>query len=83
MLYLILFIANVKFLRLLRFNRRISVFVETMQYGYKYVAAFFGTFLLVFMAFACCSFVLFGSQLLDFMSFMNTIESLLTIMLSE
>lgn len=83
MIYIILFIANIKFLRILRFNRRITAIVDTMQYGWQYMMAFFGTFFLIFMAFASASLMLFGNQLLDFMNFINTIETLCVIMIGK
>lgn len=45
--------------------------------------AFFCTFILVFMAFSSSAFIFFGTEILGFMNFTSTIESLLVVMLSK
>lgn len=83
MIYIVLFIANIKFLRILRFNRRISVIMDTMRYGWKYMVAFTSTLLIVFFAYALTAYLLFSTQVLNFMDFLSTIEVLWVIMLSK
>lgn len=83
MIYIVLFFANVKFLRILRFNRRISMIISTMYYGWKYMLAFTFTLLLVFMAYAFSAFLFFGTTALDFMNFASTCEALWVVMLSK
>ena len=57
------FFGTIKFVRLCRFNRRLIIFIETLQYASKELLAFACMFSIVYMAFLILFYLLFVSHL--------------------
>ncbi|XP_077979563.1 uncharacterized protein LOC144434915 [Glandiceps talaboti] len=80
---LLLWMATVKFLKLLRFNKRMLMLTMTINEFGREVFLFLIVFGVFFMAFACFAFLMFGNALIDFASFLATIESLFSTLLGK
>ncbi|XP_071814843.1 polycystin family receptor for egg jelly-like isoform X3 [Apostichopus japonicus] len=72
----VLFIATLKFLRLLRFNRRLQLLALTFKGSGKEITAYTVVFGIVFMAYASAAYNLFQVGLWDFSTLVRTVESL-------
>ncbi len=79
----LVFLATIKFLRLLRFNRRISVLASTLRNGAKPLASYLIVFLTTFFAFVALFSGLFGSNVLDYSTVVYTAETLLSMTLGK
>ncbi|ELT87233.1 hypothetical protein CAPTEDRAFT_89699, partial [Capitella teleta] len=75
-LAIVVFLTTVKFIKMLKFNRRMGMMGETIAYCIKDLKIFSVTFMLYYMAFCMMAYKLFGSSLSDYSSFIATIESL-------
>lgn len=75
------FCAFLKFLKLLRFNRRMSLLVQTIKVSGKPLLSFFFMFLLFFMAYTQAAFLVFGSTNEDYATFIVAAETMLTMTL--
>ncbi|CAF1605653.1 unnamed protein product, partial [Adineta ricciae] len=62
-LSLALFLGWIKFVRLCRFNRRISLFIQTLQHASRALWSFSLMFGVIFIAFLCLFYLLFISKL--------------------
>ena len=83
MIGLILFLAIIKLLRLLRFNRHVWTLVGTLIYA-RWDLFYFGiTFFIYMFAFAILGNVVFGTGLIGFSSFIRTLESLYSMLLGK
>lgn len=80
---IIVFIATMKFLRLLKFNRHIAILSRTISNCLKDVAIIGFQALLVFTAFSIVAYVTFGTTLEDFSTYILTLQSQLTMMLGK
>ncbi|XP_070579640.1 polycystin-1-like [Ptychodera flava] len=79
----LLWVATIKFLKLLRFNRRMLMLSMTIKaFGYE-VFLFMIVFGVIFFAFASFAFLMFGNALLEFSTFIVTIESLFSTLLGK
>jgi polycystin 1L2 len=73
---LIVFLSNIKFLRLLRFNKHISQFAGTLKHARKDLMYFSVTFIVIFMAFTSSGFLIFNRYSHDYSSVMSVMQSL-------
>ena len=81
MLGFVTFIANLKFLRILRFNRRLLIFSMTLRYCAKDMFYYCIVFALVFAAFASAAYGLYSNDMKDFSTWIRTIETLFSTIL--
>ncbi|XP_062611467.1 uncharacterized protein LOC134273293 [Saccostrea cucullata] len=79
----LVFLLNVRFLRLLRFNRKISLLSSTLRHSAKMLISFSFVFNIAFLSFACTAYLFFMSKLFEFRSYMVTLETLLSMMLGK
>ena len=75
------FCAFLKFLKLLRFNRRMSMLVQTIKVSSKPLLSFFFMFLLFFMAYTQAAYLVFGPNNEDYATFIVAAETMLTMTL--
>lgn len=66
---------SLKFIRLLRFNKRMGVLYSTLNQCSKDLKSFVIVFLIVFFAFVQMFYLLFGLHMMDFGSFVNAAET--------
>ncbi|XP_072028186.1 polycystin-1-like protein 2 [Amphiura filiformis] len=79
----VVFMSSLKFIKLLRFNRRIGLLSATicnaasdlMQFGFMFTIAFLG--------FTTVFYLVFNGKLYDYATYINTFETLLTTMLNK
>lgn len=84
--YLIAFVctfSTLKFMKLLRFNKRMAMLASTLRYAAGPLASFLVMFMVLFMAFVLASYIIFGNDLADFSSFANSMATLFSAMLSK
>jgi hypothetical protein len=74
------FFGSIKFLRLCRFHRRLSLFTETIRHAGKDLLSFMLMFFIVFMAYVALFYLLFTSKILDCSSLLNTCQMLFEMM---
>ncbi|XP_038066719.1 polycystic kidney disease protein 1-like 2 [Patiria miniata] len=79
----VLFLVNVKFIRLLRFNRRLLLFSMTLRQCAKDLAYYSVVFGIVFGAYALFAYAIFHLHLEDFSTFVGTLETLFSTMLGK
>ena len=79
----IVFMATIKFLRLLRFNSHINQLSRTLRLAFHDLLYFGATFFIVFGAFSMSAGLLFGVHMYDFSDFVQTLQSLYAIMLGK
>jgi hypothetical protein len=72
----VVFLSTIKFINMLKFNRRMTMLTDTVRVATKDLKAFLITFFIYFFAFCQFGYLLFGSQLTDYASFTRTIEAL-------
>lgn len=70
-----IFIGILKFIRLLRFNKRMGMLYSTLDQCSKDLKSFCVIFTIVFMAFTQLFYILFGIHMTDFSSFINSAET--------
>ena len=70
-----IFIGILKFIRLLRFNKRMGVLYSTLAQCSKDLKSFVIVFSIVFFAFVQMFYLLFGLHMMDFGSFVNSAET--------
>lgn len=80
---LLVFLASIKFLRLFRFNRRMSLLGSTLKYATWDMFNFLILFTVAFVACVCVAYLLFHTNIDMFSSFLNTTETLLNIILGK
>ncbi|CAG2119886.1 unnamed protein product, partial [Medioppia subpectinata] len=69
------FVAILKFIRILRFNKRMGILYSTLAQCSKDLKSFCIVFCTVFFAFVQMFYLLFGLQMSDFSSFVNSAET--------
>ncbi|XP_022092642.1 uncharacterized protein LOC110980349 [Acanthaster planci] len=79
----VLFLVNVKFIRLLRFNRRLLLFSMTLRQCGKDLAYYGVVFCLVFGAYALFAYAIFHLHLENFSTFVGTLETLFSTILGK
>ncbi|KAK3094947.1 hypothetical protein FSP39_008255 [Pinctada imbricata] len=77
------FLLTVRFLHLLRFNKKIALLGNTLYYTAQPLLSFLFVFMLALLAFACLAYLFFNATLYDFRSYMVTIQTLLSMMLGK
>lgn len=80
---IITFCATLKFLKLLRFNKRIGMLSATLKYASSDIASFSLTFGIIMFAFAQFAYLIFGPLLNSYRNFLTSIESLFLMMLGQ
>ena len=80
---LLVFLVNLRFLKLLRFNKRMSLLGSTIKKCTKPLGSFLITFMLVFLAYAMFGFMAFGITNDKFKTFISTIETQSSIILGD
>ncbi|KAF6020742.1 PKD1L2 [Bugula neritina] len=83
LLAFISFVATVKFLKLLRFNKKMNVLGHTLLYIARPFVSFMFTMLMVFVAYSHMAFLVFNTLLLSFSSFTSSMSTLFTLMLNK
>ena len=81
LLSVVVFVMTIKLLRFMRFNQHIGKVVNTIRKSAKGLASFFVVFFCILMAFTQLGYLLFGSVLLPYSSFFNTMRSVLQMLL--
>ena len=79
----VVFLSTIKFLLLLRFNKRIGLLGATLQEAAKSLSAFSVLFGVFFFAFCCLFYGVYGSELLSYATIIITAETLLSTMLGK
>ncbi|XP_071965410.1 uncharacterized protein [Antedon mediterranea] len=83
MIGLILFISTIKFMKLLRFNKRMLLLSQTIQTCWLELLLFFMMFAVIFASYACAGFMLFGNNMIDYYTMITTLESLFATLLGN
>ncbi|XP_022800006.1 polycystin-1-like [Stylophora pistillata] len=83
MVAFVVLLLNLKFLRLLRFNRKISVLSITIKTSASKLASFMLMFMVIFLAYCFLVFLVFGSALEDYRSFIGCMESMMSMVLGN
>lgn len=76
-------LVSLKFLRMLRFNRKISVLSSTIKASAKKLASFMVMFLVIFMAYCFLVLLVFGPVLEDYRSIIRCMVSMMTMVLGS
>lgn len=79
----LVFFLTVRFLRLLRFNKKISLLSSTLRHSAGMLISFSFVFNIAFLSFACTAYLFFMSRLFEFRSYIVTLETLLSMMLGR
>ncbi|CAM1318005.1 Uncharacterised protein g6863 [Pycnogonum litorale] len=79
----LVFLANMKFLHLLRFNKRIGILSVTMKECASDLSGFAVCLLIVFLAFVQLFYLILGIHLADYSTFINSIEATFSMMLGK
>ncbi|XP_033100581.1 polycystic kidney disease protein 1-like 2 [Anneissia japonica] len=80
---IVLFISTIKFLKLLRFNRKMLLLANTIGSCYKELLNFFFMFLIIFASYGACGYMLFGTRLYAYSTIVGTFESLFSTLLGK
>ncbi|XP_041364430.1 uncharacterized protein LOC121379844 [Gigantopelta aegis] len=79
----LVFSATLKFLKLLRFNKRVSLLAGTLKHGARGIIHFSLIFWIVFFAFSQLFYLTFMSSHHSFYSFVSSVEALITMMMGK
>lgn len=82
-LAMLCFVATIKFLRLLRFNKRIALLSSTLSRSVTDLKLFMIMFGIVFMAYSQASYLIFGAFLGSYSGFLGSIQTLLALLLGD
>lgn len=82
-LAMVAFCATLKFMKLLRFNKRIGMLAETLKFASADLKSFCLTLLFVLFAYAQFGYSLFGNALGGYKSFMSSITSVFLMVLGQ
>lgn len=80
---LLVFLVTIRFLKLFRFNKRMSLLGSTIAACAKPLAAFLVNFMLVFLAYAILAFLAFSGDNENFKNFLTTFETQTSIILGD
>lgn len=83
MVAFVVLLLNLKFLRLLRFNRKISVLSMTIKTSASKLASFMIMFMVIFLAYCFLVYLVFGSALEEYRSFIRCMVSLMSMVLGN
>ncbi|XP_072027797.1 polycystin-1-like protein 2 [Amphiura filiformis] len=79
----VVFMASLKFIKLLRFNRRIGLLSATICNAASDLMQFGVMFTIAFLGFTTVFYLVFNGKLYDYATYINTFETLLTTMLNK
>ena len=79
----IVFMAYIKFLRMLRFNHHVKQFAETLRQAAPNLLSFSIMFLVLFMAFTSSGYLLFHKEMLDYRTVISVMESLYSMLIGK
>lgn len=82
-LALAVLLLNLKFLRLLRFNRKISVLSSTIKASARKLVSFMVMFLVIFLAYCFLVLLVFGAVLKDYRSIVRCMVSMMSMVLGN
>jgi len=77
------FFSFLKFLRLLKFNRRVSTLIQTIKLAAKPLMSFMLLFFVLFLAFCQFAFLVFGVDNDDYATFPSTLGSMMSLTLGN
>ena len=77
MVSLVVFTAWIKAIKLMRFNRRVTMLAQTLKGSAGPLAAFSVVFVVFFAAYSLFAFAVFGTNLFAFYSFVSTCETVI------
>ena len=77
------FLSIIKTVHLLRFNRRVSMLGSTLRRAWKDLTSFCIVFFLVFVAFFCSGYMLFGRTLAEYSKLITCVETLMAVSLGR
>lgn len=80
---ILVFLANLKFLHLLRFNKRFGILTHTLIGCAAELSGFAVCLLIVFLAFVQLFYLILGIQMLDFSTLMSSVEASFSMMLGK
>ncbi|GAB6020442.1 polycystic kidney disease 1-like 2 [Chamberlinius hualienensis] len=83
LLSLVVFVATLKFIKLLRFNRRMGVLSSTLAHAWSELAVFGLCFAIVFLAFVQLFYLIMATNSTDFSTFVKTVEYTFSMMLQK
>lgn len=83
MVALVVLLINLKFLRMLRFNRKVSVLTSTVKASANKLASFMLMFLVIFLAYCFLVYLVFGPVLEDYRSFIRCMVSMMSMVLGN
>lgn len=78
---LVVFVANLKLLKLFRFNHRVFLFTRTLSTASDPLLSFMLVFAIFYIAFCSIYYLIFGTIMAEYKSMITTIESLFNILL--
>ncbi|XP_031568597.1 polycystic kidney disease protein 1-like 2 [Actinia tenebrosa] len=79
----VVMLCSLKFLRLLRFNRKISMLSDTLRYASKMILSFFVMIFIVIFAFCSMTNLIFGSVLEEYRTLIRSMVSLFSMMMGD
>ena len=82
-LAVVVFLSTLKFIKMLKFNKRMGMLGDTIKVATKDLKTFSIIFFVYFMAFCMAFYVIFGKQLPSYGSFVGTMESLFAFALGD
>ncbi|XP_068747461.1 polycystin-2-like [Montipora capricornis] len=83
MVALVVFTSSIKGIKLLRFNRRITILAQTLRGYAGPLAAFSVVFIVFFLAYSLFAFAVFGKDLPNFFNFVSTCETVMGVLLGS
>ena len=83
MVALVVFTSSIKGIKLLRFNRPITILAQTLRGSAGPLAAFSVVFIVFFLAYSLFAFAVFGKDLPDFYNFFSTCETVMGVLLGS
>ena len=79
----VVFVSTIKFIKMLKFNRRMSMLGDTIKLATKDLKMFSITFFIYYTAFCFMGYLLFGSKLPNYGTFAGTFEALFAFALGD
>ena len=79
----VVLLLNLKFLRLLRFNRKVSVLSCTIEAARKQLLSFLAMFLVILCAYCFMAYLVLGSVIEEFRTFTRSMVSMMGMMLGD
>lgn len=80
---ILIFTSNVKFLKILRFNKKMNMLGCVLRWAAKPLANFMLVFGIIFFSFVQFSYLMFHNVLTDFMNIISSMETLLVMLLNK